>query len=731
MVHPIAYEERLMNAMRRTVLLACLACATLLGAEGKRLNSFVTEWANIAPPPPVVSRHEVALDTAGWLYLSATGGKNARARIDGTEVLKGRAETMRFLPAGKRVIELDLRQATGVERFVVRSVPEIFMYMLEYLEKGGGAMHYQHPKEFLDSALLRNCNVVVSHAKEAYAADAAAWQDRGGKWFANKGMGALRKADLDLAGYWRGILSRPMFDGSIHDEVLSQDPPHYERWGRAMAETLATPGLEKKRIYLWTPWGSLGNTDWGLFFQRDAVRPATGTVSLRCNASPDRLRSFRQVGLQLEPGQPYTLSCRMRVNAYAAKRVAGDGGYDGAHTGIFVINTGWFSTCRSLVKPDPKATDWVQVSQTFRPPKSRDGKYELLIVPPVHGTLWVDDLRLETGDKLGEGTDLLRNGGFETGWTAWNERDTKAQTLCRIVRENDCKLVIEAYMNERVTEAKARATIQSSLVARVASVKRSAPDMARHLTITFSAGNGPLRYSNDQFPHINYKTHLDLQFHAAANSPAFEGISGMGFWSLHYLDEEGARWYGALFRHYLIEGHRERLSDWPYELNHLVNPGFEDGMAGWQTTGKASAVSRQMAFGKRPRGTYSSVPEGKGLLKTVPAAGAANTFGQTVRNLKPGQAYVLKLFATDQQSSRLLLPATIELAGAEEVVSLAEQRLWTIRNGKTFWTMHKRIFRARAKEAMLRISDAPIGSLAKGPDAVFWDFVQFEPYFEK
>jgi len=731
MAYPIGYEERLMNAMCRTVFLACLACAALLGAEGKRLNSFVTEWVNTAPAPQAVSRHEIALDAAGWLYLSAAGGKNAQVRIDGYEVLKGQGETMRFVPAGKRSIEFDLRQAVGVERFVVRSVPEIFMYMLEYLEKGGGAMHYQHGKEFLGSALLRHCNVVVGHVKDAYAADAAAWQARGGKWFANQGMGALRKPGLDLAGYWRGILSKPMFDGSIHDEVLSQDPAHYERWGRAMAETLATPGLEKKRIYLWTPWGSLGSTDWQHYFQRDPARPATGAVSLRCDASPDRLRSFRQVGLELEADQPYTLSCRMRVADYAAKRVAGNEGYDGAHTGVFVINTGWFSTCRSLIRPDPKSADWVRVSRTFRPPKSRDGKYELLVVPPVHGTLWVDDLRLETGDTLGDGTDLLRNGGFEKGWDTWNERDTKAQTLCRIVRENDCKLVIEAYMNERATEAKARETIQSGLVARVASVKRSAPDMARHLTITFSAGNGPLRYSNDQYPNINYKTHLDHQFHAAANSPAFEGISGMGLWTLHYLDKEGARWYGALFRHYLIEGNRDRLSSWPYELDHLVNPGFEDGIAGWQTTGKASAVSRQVAFGKRPRGTYSPVPEGKGLLKTVPAAGVANTFGQTVRNLKPGQAYVLKLFATDKESSRLLLPATIELAGAEEIASLAEQRLWTVRNGKTFWTMHKRVFRARANKGTLHISDAPIGDLTNRPAAVFWDFVQIEPYFEK
>ncbi|MBT3290768.1 MAG: hypothetical protein HN380_25715, partial [Victivallales bacterium] len=127
MAYPIGYEERLMNAMCRTVLLACLACAALLGAEGKRLNSFVTEWVNAAPAPQAVSRHEIALDAAGWLYLSAAGGKNAQVRIDGNEVLKGQGETMRFVPAGKRSIELDLRQAVGVERFVVRSVPEIFM----------------------------------------------------------------------------------------------------------------------------------------------------------------------------------------------------------------------------------------------------------------------------------------------------------------------------------------------------------------------------------------------------------------------------------------------------------------------------------------------------------------------------------------------------------------------------------------------------------------------------
>lgn len=694
--------------MRRIIVLtlACLATAPL--AAQTRRNSFVVDLLDLANP--AAGLHQVRVERDHWLYLRLDGG--GTLALDGQPVLAAAGETKRWVKAGDHRLTL----AGPATRLLVRAIPEIFAYMMEWHNTPSPTASYHYSKEFLEQYLLSSCTTLVSNDAEPYAADAAAWQAQGGTWLCNQGIGKLRDPEVDLAAYWRSILTKPMFDGVLHDEVLGQDPPHYPRWAAEMPKALA--GLPGKRIYYWTPWSVFGEPDWQDYFDLDRAQPGEGQVAMRLSASPDTLRTFRQSGLKLVAGQQYTISCLMRASDLQAQATAGVDGYDGAYSGVFIINSGWFSTGGSLLKADLAGVDWQRVSKTFTVPESRDGEYQLLLCAPAKGTLWIDDLRIESGDRVGGGENVVVNGGFEAEWAGWPS-PAHFDILRKAVHDNDCRIAIEAYQNEVADESALQRAIESRLLGGVAQLLKAYPGFGPYVSVAFSGGNAPLRYSNDQHPDICWKVNLDRQFHAAANSPVFEQVGGIGDWTLHYLDEEGVRWYGALYRHYLIDGSREPLAPWPYKLEHLLNGGFEDGATGWRFTGEAEVVGREAAFGKLQKTSYAPVPEAKSVLRAAPGA----TLSQTVRNLTPGTAYALKVYLTDATWSKAELPAEVGLKGATPLPERTERRVWVMGDGKSYWNMHRVVFRATAPTAELTI-----GSSAKGE--VFWDFVQVEPYYE-
>jgi len=551
--------------MKHPFAIAVVLLLTAGGPAQTRRNSFVVDLLDQANPRP--GEVTVAVTRDHWLYLRLDGG--GTLSLDGQRVLAAAGETKRWVKAGEHRLLL----SGSAQRLVVRTIPEIFAYMVEWHNTPGPAASYHYTKEFLAQYLLPHCTTLVSNAAAPYAPDAAAWQAAGGTWICNQGIEQLRKPEVDLVAYWRGILSQPMFDAVLHDEVLGQDPPHYRRWAEAMPRALA--GLPGKRIYYWTPWSVFGEPDWQDYFSLDRNQPGEGQVAMRCAASPDKLRTFRQSGLKLKAGQRYTLSCLMRATALEAQATPGADGYDGAFSGVFIINSGWFTHGGSLLGADLAGPAWKRVSKTFTMPYSRDGEYQLLLCPPAKGTLWVDDLRLEPGNTVGGGENAVVNGGFEAEWSGWPSPD-HFEILRKAVQDNDCRIAIEAYQNEMADEASLQQALQGRLIGGLAALLKAYPGFGPYVTVAFSGGNAPLRYSNDIHPEICWKTNLDRQFHAAANSPVFESVGGIGDWTLHYLDEEGVRWYGALYRHYLIEGSRAPLAALAVPTEPRVQSGVRD-----------------------------------------------------------------------------------------------------------------------------------------------------------
>lgn len=93
--------------------------------------------------------------------------------------------------------------------------------------------------------------------------------------------------------------------------------------------------------------------------------------------------SFRQLELQLVPGETYKISALVRTHNFTS------GNY-----GIAVINRGWLN--EKGIKDLPKDMDWTPMSSTFKLMPSSNGKYSFVVFAVAStGTLEVTDMKLE------------------------------------------------------------------------------------------------------------------------------------------------------------------------------------------------------------------------------------------------------------------------------------------------------------------------------------------------
>ena len=726
---------------RFTLSLALLCTTVAVMAQGDgphRLNSVVTELARVplsVPPEgqqadePLVTL-EIQRPRAGWLHISLTGNAGEADRVwltlengAGEEtVLEGPGETMRLVDNEPRRLSLWVAGAPELGELVVRAVPEIMFYLVEYLENPQPMLWFHHDRDFLEAHILPHCNMAVGFIKDEYAPFAEHWRGQGRRWFGNQGMALLRNPETDLAAHWAGMLSNPVLDGVIHDELLNTDAPHVERYADQLARLDAVPGMAHKEVYFFGPAGIIGQGAVMDKFLLDDTTAAEGAVSLLCLGYDRRTITLRQVEMQLAPERRYTLSAAFKTEGVAR----------GQYSGIFMINDGWHSTHGSMIQPPEGDSDWQRLTRTFTLRPSSTGMYQLLIVPPAGGRMWVDDIRLELAEDEADGADerhnFVINGGFEQGFAGWPDADRLFGQFVRSLVGTRHRLAPELYLNEQPTLEDAEKAIEARLTATVEAWREQFSGIEQNLLITLSGGNCALRYSYDRNPEASYKVFLDMQLHAIANESAFTDLWGVGFWSAHYLDEEHLRWYGALFRHYLVEGNRERFTNDPYILPHLVNPGFEDGLAGWETHPAAADSISIVPVAEMPgagrRGTYSAVPQGRQVLRTVRDGDTRNSLAQTIRHLTPGREYSLKVYTTDPDYSAAAIPTRIGLEGVEELPELSRDTVWQVQVGddNVHWNCHYRVFRALGEEGRLVLEDG-------APGEVYWDFVQVEPYF--
>ena len=237
---------------------------------------------------------------------------------------------------------------------------------------------------------------------------------------------------------------------------------------------------------------------------------------------------------------------------------------------------------------------------------------------------------------------------------------------------------------------------------------------------------------------------MDVQFQALATDPTFWGLYGVMEYMAAYADEESLRYAQRLFRHYCIEGRRERFSSDPYVLPHLQNPDFADGLRGWTVEGaepNAIAAGSMEGFSWL-QGRYPKTTEGDRFCAMRRSANGPNRVSQTLKALEPGRLYSLKFIsaATEQLDQAQQLAVAVEIANAELLPEYTFQFTYPScyshehgpysREHPAHMNFHRVVFRPRASSATLTIGDWVTGTEPGGPigQVIAFNFVEVQPF---
>jgi len=149
--------------------------------------------------------------------------------------------------------------------------------------------------------------------------------------------------------------------------------------------------------------------------------------------------------------------------------------------------------------------------------------------------------------------------------------------------------------------------------------------------------------SANRCPQADFRVHLDVQMHVLATDPAFFGLWGVQPYRSNYVDEEILDCMGRLLRHYCVEGRTARMLADPYELKHVADPDFEQGLARWQAVpAEAGSVGAGKFAGYgNLQGRYPNSSIGDTFAVMTRSAKTPNTLRQELQGLKAGAVYSL------------------------------------------------------------------------------------------
>ena len=252
-------------------------------------------------------------------------------------------------------------------------------------------------------------------------------------------------------------------------------------------------------------------------------------------------------------------------------------------------------------------------------------------------------------------------------------------------------------------------------------------------------------------PSVDFRVWMDMQYCLIANDPMFFGLAGINEWTSGYADDEVLRWASRLYRHYAIEGHRDMLSPrhgLRFELTHVDNPDFDEGLQGWQVNAAAdqSVQVREFAGYSYLQGRYPLTAQGDTFLWMKRRAQAPNAVSQTIKDLVPGRSYSLKMITGDYQDLMTGASAakdhgvTVRIDNVALTAAKCFSQPYTpctyedrsaFNAGNPFWnTYHYRVFRAKGPEAALTLSDWDSDNTCGGPVGreVILNYLEVEPY---
>lgn len=307
------------------------------------------------------------------------------------------------------------------------------------------------------------------------------------------------------------------------------------------------------------------------------------------------------------------------------------------------------------------------------------------------------------------------------------------------------RMVWERYLPEEPTAEAARRQLAQDLRYPFSEWQSIAPDMASRMVMCLGYLCAPPESLNLD-PSVDYHVFMDMQFQLLATDPVFWNLYGLMEYSAGYADEESLRWAHKLIRHYCIEGNRTPLTRDPYQLPHLENPDFADGVSSWDVQ---PAEKNSIQIGRREgfsylQGRYPKTTKGDRFLHLIRSEQAPNYLRQTIQSLESGRLYSLKAISADIQAldRQQLIALSIQVDGVEMLESYGFQFPYPscyshevgeyTREHPAWFNLHRLVFRAQSPTAELSITDWADGNTPGGPigQEIALNFIEIEPFIE-
>ena len=303
----------------------------------------------------------------------------------------------------------------------------------------------------------------------------------------------------------------------------------------------------------------------------------------------------------------------------------------------------------------------------------------------------------------------------------------------------------EAYLYEWNTRREAVDYMRRYIERVVLAAEDRLPGVTQHTVWVPGTFSFPWPFA-DGYPNVNYNAYLDMQCHMLANHPAFFGLGGVHIWRSGYTDEERMRWMWRMFEHYCIQGRRDRVSSDPYELTHIRNADFTEGLDDWTVAAAeedAVRAERYPGYGSL-QGRYYRGNDTFAVMKR--GVETPNTLSQSITGLQVGRTYSVKLLSADYgelvggSSVKGIHPMAVTIEGGELVEGTKYQyqepystrgRLGQFTDQVPLWiNLHWHVFRATGTTATLRISDWAAPDAPGGPEGqeLAINFVEVKPY---
>jgi hypothetical protein len=325
-----------------------------------------------------------------------------------------------------------------------------------------------------------------------------------------------------------------------------------------------------------------------------------------------------------------------------------------------------------------------------------------------------------------------------------------SETFIQAVIDGGSRFAWERYLPEQPTEQLAARFLDSTLTREMEGWEKRFPGCAERMIACL--GYMVITESLNINPRVDWKVWMDMQFHHLATEPAFCGLYGLMEYTCGYTDEETVRWAACLYRHYGLEGRTELLSreyGFKYQLDHLQNPDFEDGLTGWTVDAaeEGSAGTRKLPGYSWLQGRYPQTRLGDTFLWTKRSGRKPNRIAQPIRNLQPGRLYSLKMITADYgelsagRSTQQKHAVAVRIEGGELIPEKCFQS--TVPNNyahgmgpfnaqnKAWMNYHWQVFRARDATANLVLTDWA-GPQAPGcpiAQTLMYNFIEVQPYF--